>query len=230
MPTRDLVIVFVVLCVVVFVVFAYFFPAEESQRRRRRRIEELPPETSREEKEWREAALRLKENVIKHQREIEDLEKEVQKLKELLKGEEEKGQKIEEKLKREKQWLADQEVSMERRSKEARHMKIELTKAQTDREHEYSLRLAGEREKKGIQEDFEKLTKEKNDLLLKVTNLEFNLRTQKEELLDLKKANAGLQKKKDEEQWVAKSEFEKLEKQLKEKEKEIQKLHDDWKR
>ncbi len=230
MSTKDLIIVFSVLCIVVFIVFTIFFPPEESRRRKRRKLE-APQETlSKEEKGWQEAAFRLKEHVIKHKQEILALKEEEKQLREKIKDEEQKTQKFEEKLKREKQWLAEQESSLDRRTKEMRHVKIDLTKAQTDREHEYSLRLAAERDKKEIQVALEKLTKERNDLVLKVTNLEFILRTQKEELADLRKTNASLQKKKEEDQWVAKSEFDKLEMQLKQKEKEIQKLHDDLKR
>ena len=102
------------------------------------------------------------------------MQKEQQKLKDRLREEEQKGQKFEERLKREKQWLTEQESSLDRRTKEMRQMKMELTKAQTDREQEYSLRLASDREKKAIQSDLEKLTKEKNDLRLKVTILKFS--------------------------------------------------------
>ena len=107
---------------------------------------------------------------------------------------------------------------------------MEHTKAQTGREHEDSLRLSSEGEKKSMQSDLEKLTKEKNELLLKVTNLDFTTRTQKEEIAELRKTNAILQKKKDAEQWIAKSEFDKIEQKLKEKEKEVQKLQEDWRR
>lgn len=230
MPTISLVILFFVLCVIVFVVFAYFFPVEENRKRKKKRIEEIQAEMPKEEKQWQEAAIRLKEQVIKYKKEMDDLKKEQEKLHEKLEEEKQKGQKIEERLKREKQWLSEQESSLDRRTKEARQAKMDLTKAQTDREHEYSLRLASDREKKDLQDDLEKLTKEKSELLLKVTSLEFTLRTQKEELLELRKANASLQKKKDDEQWIAKSEFEKVEKQLKEKEKELKKLQDDWRR
>jgi len=230
MDTKDLIIVFSILCVVVFIVFAIFFPAEENRKRKKKRPEEPEEQISSEEKKWQEAAFRLKEYVTRYKQEINDLKKEEQKLKERIKEEEQKGQKFEEKLKREKQWLTEQESSLDRRTKEMRQFKMELTKAESDREHEYSLRLASDREKKDIQSDLEKMTKEKNDLVLKVTNLEFTLRTQKEEIVELRKANAVLQKKKDEEQWIAKSEFDKLEQLLKQKDKEIQKLHDDWKR
>ena len=230
MSTLSLVILFFILCIVVFVVFAYFFPIEENRKRKKKRIEDLQAEMPKEDKEWQEAALRLKEQVIKYKKESDDLRKEQQKFHEKLEEEKQKGQKIEERLKREKQWLSEQESSLDRRTKEARQAKMDLTKAQTDREHEYSLRLASDRERKILQEDLEKFTKEKGELLLKVTNLEFTLRTQKEELLELRRANAGLQKKKDDEQWIAKSEFDKLEKQLKDKQKELQKLQDDWKR
>ncbi len=230
MSTKDLIIVFSILCVIVFIVFAIFFPAEEHRRRKYRRIEPSEEPLSKEDKKWQEAAFRLKEYVARYKQEVNDLQREQQRLKDRLREEEQTGQKFEEKLKREKQWLTEQESSLDRRTKEMRQVKMELTKAQTDREHEYSLRLAADREKKDIQADLEKLTKEKNDLLLKVTNLEFTLKTQKEEITELRKITTSLQKKKDEEQWIAKSEFDKLEQQLKQKEKEIQKLHDDWKR
>lgn len=230
MSTKDLVILFSVLCVIVFFVFAYFFPIEESRKRKRKRLEEFQEEMPKEEKKWQEAALRLKEYVTKYKKEIDDLKKEQQKLKDKIEEEKQKGQKFEEKLKREKQWLFEQEASLDRRTKEMRHVKMELTKAQTDREHEYSLRLASDRQEKELKADLDKVTKEKNDLLLKITNLEFTLRTQKEELVELRKANASLQKKKEEEQWIAKSEFDRVEKQLKDKEKELQKLQEDWRR
>jgi hypothetical protein len=230
MSTKDLIIVFSILCVIVFVVFAIFFPVEESRRRKKRRLEATEVPLFQDEKKWQETAFRLKEYAVKYKQEVSDLKREEQRLKEKIKEEEQKAQKFEEKLKREKQWLAEQESSLDRRTKEMRNVKIDLTKAQTDREHEYSLRLAADREKKEIQADLEKMTKEKNELVLKVTNLEFLLRTQKEELVDLRKTNASLQKKKDDEQWIAKSEFDKLEMQLKQKEKEIQKLRDDGKR
>ncbi|MCX5681568.1 MAG: hypothetical protein NT079_04755 [Candidatus Omnitrophica bacterium] len=226
MSIKDLMIIFLVFCVIMVVVFAYFFPMGE-RKRKRKKSEALTETMTQEEKKWQEEALRLKEYIAKYRNEIEDSRREQQKLREKLEEEKQKAQKVDEKLKHEKQWLSDQEASLDRRTKEAQQAKMELTKAQADREHEYSLRLVSDREKKGLQESLEKLTKEKNELLLKVTNLEFTLRMKREELGGLKKTNASLQKKKDEEQWVAKSEFERVEQLLKQKEKELQALQEE---
>ncbi len=231
MPTKDLVILLSVFVGIVLFVVIFFFPSEEKKRKKRKRKQEQKISLSDEEKKWQEAALKLKERIGQLNQEIDKVKIEHRRSLERIKEEKQKNIKIQEKLKREKKWFHEQESSMGQRTNEMRQIKIELTKAQTEREKEYSLRLSSNREKKDIKHNLEVLNKEKQNLLLKVSKIEFNLKTQKDEILDLKRINASLLKKKEsEDQWIAKSEFLKLEKTLKQKEQEIKKLQEDWRR
>jgi len=230
MPTKDLLILLGVFVAIIFAVLVFFFPAEE-KRRKKKRKKLQDQELSKTEKKWQETAFALRERIQRFKQEIERRDQEEKKILQSLKEERDKNAKMEDKLKREKKWFSEQEANLNRRTKEMRQVKMDLVRAQTEREKEYSLRLAAEREKKDFKKDLDDVNKEKKDLILKITNLEFVIRTQKEEIADYKKANQELTKKKEEgSQWIAKSEFEKIEKALKEKEAEIEKLKKDWSR
>ncbi|MDP8264060.1 MAG: hypothetical protein P9M12_01095 [Candidatus Aceula lacicola] len=230
-PTKNLIILLSAFVLVVFFVVVFFFPFEE-KRKKKKKKKTLEDQISLDERKWQEAAFKLKKHIEKLNQEINSLKIEQRKASGRLKEEKQAALKFEEKLKREKKWFSEQEASLGQRTKEMRELKMEITRAETEREKEYSLRLGTERETRDLKKDMGAINKERKDLLLRVTELEFQLKAQKEETAELKKANKQLLKKKEieENQWIAKSEFLKLEKALNEKEKEIQKLQEDWRR
>ncbi|MDP8266355.1 MAG: hypothetical protein P9M07_05355 [Candidatus Aceula meridiana] len=234
MPTKDLLVLLGVFVAVIFAVLIFFFPSEE-KRRKKKKKKTQEEELSKGEKKWQETAFALRDRIQGFKKEIERKNQQEKKLLLNLKEEKDKNVRIEDKLKREKKWFSEQESNLDRRTKEMRQIKMDLVRAQTESEKEYSLRLAAEREKKDFKKDFDRLNKEKKEYILKTTHLDFTIRTLKEEIDDLKKANHDLAReaaKKNEEgsQWIAKSEFEKIEKAFKEKEKEVEKLKKDWRR
>lgn len=224
MTTKDFFILLGIFIVVAFIVLNIFFPIEEKKSKKQKR-KEIESQISKEDKKWQETAISLRERVSIFKQKIIFLNQEKKKVEKFLQEEKEKNARLEEKLKREKKWFSEQESSLGKRAQDVRKSKIEVVRLQTELEKEYSLRLAAERNQKILQEDFDKTKKEKKDLILKITHLEFTIKTQKEELFDVRRAHDALLRKQEEAgQWVAKSEVEKLMQSLKEKEKEIEEL------
>ncbi|MDD3374546.1 MAG: hypothetical protein PHY73_02345 [Candidatus Omnitrophica bacterium] len=227
-PTKNLIILFSTFVLVIFLVLVFFFPSEE-KRKKKKKKKALEKQISPEEKEWQDTAFKLKKHIEKLNQEINFLKIEQKKSFDQLKEEKQATAKLEEKLKREKKWFIEQEASLGQRTNDMRKLKMEMDRAQTEREKEYSLRLGSERETRELKKDIEEANKERKELLLKVMELEFQLKSQKEETAEFKAVNKQLLKEKaiEEKQWIAKAEFVKLEKILKEKEKEIKKLQED---
>ena len=112
----------------------------------------------------------------------------------------------------------------EKKIQEARQLKENLTKVENELDGEYALRLKSERELKEMSQSFESLEKERRDVAAKLLKAEAEAESFRKALSEQKKINAELAKKNEETGWVAKAEYEKLERLLKEKEKEIERL------
>ena len=141
--------------------------------------------------------------------------------------EREKNTRLQEKLSQEKSWMAKEEESIEKKGSEIRELKDSLLKTQQDFDNEYALRLRLEKQLKDAKSDFDALQNEKREFMIQSKQFEGEVECLKKELAQQKKINAEIKKENDEAQWVAKSEFDRIEKLLKEKEKELERISRD---
>ena len=135
-----------------------------------------------------------------------------------------KNAKLQEKIKKEEEWLAKEQSSAGRKEQDLKTLQINLQKLQQDMDKEYGVRLKLERELNDLKETFQQTDKERKELLLRANTLESELDRDKRELIRLKRENADLTREQEEKSWVAKTEYERLEKLLKERDKELEAL------
>lgn len=206
--------------IVVLLILLVAFPNEKEKSKRKR--EKLIENTG--QKDWEEVVSKLEKHIQTLKLEIEKAKSESFKTQRSLALEKEKCEKLQEKLFREKDWLSKEEDSADKKTREIRDLKQNLIKLQTDFDNEFALRLRLEQQLKDVKGECEALNNEKRDAALKLKKAEAEAEYFKKESAQLKKANVELKKESNEVQWVAKSEYEKLERLLREKEKELERV------
>jgi len=224
----DLTPIFIGLIFIVFIVLVVLFvlPTKTVKEKKRKEKAESPPDPK--SKNWEEVAHRLEKHIYALRGEINrltQLERNYQKQQELFKA---KNEKLTEKIAQHEDWLSKEQASKEKVEKEYQQIKVSLVKAETDREREYQSRVKYERDYIELKREADSLKETKKDLSFKVTELDAQLKGYKEEFLHQKKINEELTKKSEEMSWVSQSEYEKLEKLLAEKEKELERIRRDF--
>ena len=214
--------IIVSICVFVFVALLIIYIAFPNETTRRRRRKEKPSEDPG--KDWETVSLKLEKHILTLRAEIEKLQAEQRRSQRELVGEKEKNARLLEKLSQEKEWLLKEQQSMDKKDHEMRTLKQNQLKIEADLENDHSQKLRLESQARETKQELDNLTKEKREMSLKIMRLESELENYKQELLKQNKINMALKKEDAEANWVAKTEYERLEKLLKEKEVEVTKL------
>jgi len=210
----------IVLVVLLFVVVFLYPTSSKSKRRRKGRLPEQLPK----QKDWQEASLKLERHIYALRKEVDTLERKSRILEDKVSKEKAIGLHFKEKLAQEQGWHDKEQQGLEGKTKEINQLKKDLQMAELNLGEEHSLRLRFEREFKETKRAFDTLNEQRRKL--EAENLKINAyaETYMRELNELKRENRELKKKKDDINWVAKSEFSRLEKLLKETEKELERV------
>ena len=221
MSTLHLVGLIGIFILAALAIIYFFFPDQPvSFRKRKKEPRPVPADN----KNWEEANRKLEKHIFSLRGEIEKLKLSERNLSRDVAVEKEKNTRLQEKLFQEKKWLDKEKDSMEKSAGELKSLKENLIKVQNDQEKEHSLNLKYEREIKDLKKGLEDLEKERRDTAAKLMQAESELTVYKKELAEQKRLNQELKKETNEVQWIARSEYEKIEKLLKEKEKELQNI------
>lgn|SRR3989338_374541 len=206
---------------IISLIYVFSLPTDQKSRRHKHKKELEKTEAS---INLQPTVERLEKTILSFKKEIEDLQKKEKiKEKELL-VEKVKVKKLEEKLIQERGWLEKEQSAIDKGSVELKKYKDELMKVQEEfgREHAAYLRLKS---------DFQELTRrheavveQKRKLELETAQGKTEIKNSREEIQELKREAANLKKSKDDTTFVSKSEYTELEKQLKEKEVELERL------
>jgi len=129
-----------------------------------------------------------------------------------------------EKLALEKSWREKEQETLEKFKAHEKSFKDQISRTENDLEKEHSNRLRLERELQEIKIKYEQIVEEKRQLFIKASSQQTTLDANARELRELKSANAELKEKREDIQWVAKSEFDELKKAFAAKEQEIARL------
>lgn len=210
--------------IVIFIILLVVFVLPTKAVKEKKRKIKTQPVQDPKSKDWQEVALRLEKHIYSLRGEINQLMQQQhtdQKQLELYKA---KNEKLTEKLAQHEDWLSKEQAAKEKIEKEYQQMKVGLLKTETDREQEYQTRVKYERDYLELKREAESLKTTKKDLSLRVAELEAQWKGYKEEFLRQKKINEELIRKNEEMSWVSQSEYEKLERLLAEKEKEIERM------
>jgi predicted RNase H-like nuclease (RuvC/YqgF family) len=198
-------------------------PAEKQKAKKKKR-EEAPIIVSPEQKHLEEKVVRLEHNIHSLKRDIEGWEKKCRDLEKNLAVESVKEKKLLEKLAQERSWKEKEDVHLAKLNRDIHDLKSELTKIQDQFSKEHMATLKLENEHKALQVQQEELAKQKRALDVENDQLKAKIESQRRDIAQLKSENVTLHKKEDDKSWVAKTEYQRLEMKLKEKEKEFERL------
>jgi chromosome segregation ATPase len=175
-------------------------------------------------KDWRSIAERWEKHNQSLLGEIEKMKME-QKRAQQSADELKSGSKdLAEKLALEKSWREKEQETLEKFKVHEKGLKDQIFRTESDLEKEHSNRLRLERELQDIKIKHEQVVEEKRQLSIKASSQQTTLESNAKELRELKSEISRLKEKREDIQWVAKSEFEELKKAFAAQEQELIRL------
>ena len=123
-----------------------------------------------------------------------------------------------------KSWREKEQETFEKFKFHEKDLKEQIFRTESDLEKEHSNRLRLERELQDIKIKYEQILEEKRLLSIKAGSQQTTLESNSKEIRELKLENSKLQEKRDDIQWVAKSEFDELKKVFTAQEQELTRL------
>ena len=211
--------------ILVFILLAVLFliPSQKSSSTRRVRVAKGPQETG---KDWQAACLQLEKHIQSLRREIADAKRKERKLERDLQVQSEKYKLAQEKLTQERSWQEKEKSDSQRMYDDVQRVKDDLKSTEENLEKEHRQRLAYERELRDLKKELVESTGVRKDLEIQLAKAIATADVARKETLELRAQNAKLNKRHEEASFVAKSEFTKLEQDLREARREAQNLKD----
>ncbi len=213
----------------ILAIVIYMMPAEAPKKKKEketaRRMELMPdPMAAAKQKDWEAIAYRWEKqnNALlgdiekmkgDHKKNLQEIDAQKAELKELM-----------DKLSLEKSWREKEQVTIEKFKAHEKEFKDQIYRTEGDLEKEHSWRIRLERDLQDLKIKHDEIVEEKRQLAVKSTSLETTLAQVSKELREIKRENVELGKKREDIQWVAKSEHDELRKVLADKEQEIARL------
>jgi len=215
-------IAIVVLIIIVLLLFEVLLMPQGKRRKDKKK--KKPVESQENNRDFEEVIQRRDKQIRSLKQDLAALEKEKSELDKQFTIEKAKTKKFQEKLSQERGWHEKEQGGADKKNKEFQQLKQEFSRIQDNfsKEHIANLKLDHSVKDLSKEIDFLKETRkslesQNNELTMKTTNY-------LSEISHLKKDVAVLTKKKDDTTWIAKSEYIKVEKLLKEKEKELERV------
>ncbi len=192
-------------------VFVLQMPEMVEQRKKKKRSE-APAEPP---KDWEAIAARaekrvqsLEQSLRAIQNEIKDRDKRAEELTSSFNG-------LKKQLDQEKTWREKEEAAVEKEKKQERILQEELVRTRTALDQESTSRIKLENEHKEFRKTREEQSTQIRQLNTKGMDLDRRLNEALKELAFLRDENVELKRKKEDDQWVAKSDYKRLEALLK---------------
>ncbi|OGX30407.1 MAG: hypothetical protein A2787_08035 [Omnitrophica WOR_2 bacterium RIFCSPHIGHO2_01_FULL_48_9] len=209
-------LVLIFICLVVL----FLLPNSGKDQKKRKAKEQEAVE----QKDWEAAAHKLEWHIYSLRNDAAEFQKKEKHWEKELTAAREENKKLKDKLELEGSWHKKEQHEIDKRAKEISHLKEEIKKAEHNLGQEHSQRLRFEREFRETKQAFEAADSQRKAVELEVLGLKSQLKNLKEELTTLKRDNAELKKQKEDTTFVAKSDYDALEKQLKVKDKEFDRV------
>ena len=163
-------------------------------------------------KDWKSIAERWEKHNQSLQGEIEKMKMDQKRALALADEQKAEAKELVEKLALEKSWREKEQETLEKFKLHEKDLKDQIFRTEGDLEKEHSNRLRLERELQDIKIKHEQVIEEKRQLSIKASSQQTTLESNARELRELKSENAQLKEKREDIQWVAKSEFDELKK------------------
>jgi chromosome segregation ATPase len=206
-------------------------PAEKARQARRRKDEQIKADPA---KDWEANSLHLERHIQALRRDIETYQKTERTLTRDLEVQKEKYHKLQEKLTQERDWKKREDDELEKKTREIATLKTSLRTTEDDLNATHSERLRFERELREVKGELESVIAARRNFELQVQKLEAETESQRKQIKDLKWESSQLSNKladkKEAESWVPKDEFEKLQVELRHKDKELARLKEQFKK
>lgn len=209
--------------ILVFILLGVLFliPTEKRSSARRIRPPKGPEET---EKDWQGISLKLEKRIHDLRQEVAEAKRKERKLERELLVQGEKYKLAQEKLSQERTWQQKEQGDNERVLGEIQKAKDNLKTTEENLEQEHRQRLAYERELRDLKKELVESTSVKKDLEIQLAKAIARADVSRKEALEVRGENAKLNKKHEEATFVAKSDYVKLEQELKDARREIERL------
>ena len=203
----------------------YSMPSDNSKTaRRKEKRQEAAVQEKPKDKEWQTIAQRWEKHNIALQADIEKMKMEQKKVLRDVDAAKTQNKELVDKLALEKSWREKEQVNLDKTKAHEKDLKEQIIRTERDLEKEHTGRLRAERDQQELKIKFDALMEEKRLLSVKAMSLETAVGQLSKEVKDLKMANEELGRKREDIQWVAKSEFEEVKKLLLAKEQELARL------
>lgn len=211
-------------------VVIYTMPSS-AQKTSKKRAKETRAHKAAEESSKIEAAKDWKIIAERWEKQNNNLSGEVERLKMQLKEGERRQEsakahekELMDKLSQEKSWREKEQVNLDKAKLLEKDLKVQIIRTEADLEKEHSARIRVEQELQELKLKFDSLQDEKRTATTKAMSLQTTLEQLDKELKELRHQNKELTRKKEDIQWVAKSDYDELKKQLKLVEHELARL------
>ena len=194
-------------------------PVKKRIKKKKESLEETPVQ-----KDWKDTSLKLEGHIHALRLKLDQAEKKETMYEKQLNLEKEKVAKLQEKIQQERQWIEKEQKAVDKSAKEIKDLKEEVIKVQDQfaKEHAMTIRLEHDLQEQKTQSA--DLLHVKRTLESENTVLKNKTDEQRREIAQLKGEIAELTKKKEDTSWVAKSDYQKLEGLLAQKEKELERM------
>jgi len=177
-----------------------------------------------EQKDWYAASKKLEHHVLSLRKQVQAAERKCKSLERELLIQTEKYKKLQEKLSLERTWQKKETDEIEKKSNDLIKLKQDFARVEGELEQGHAEKLRLERELKSAEETVNTFKEEKHTLEVELAKARAQNDQSRKEMAELREANAKLAKQHDDRTWIAKSEYVKLEEQLKAKDVELEKL------
>ena len=205
--------------ILVLLVVLFLTPTDKKKEKKKKKVEEGNPE---QEKIFQETIARLEKHVESLRHQIQNLEKNDKLKDKQLAIETAKANKFQEKLSQERDWHNKEQEGLDKKTNEIDKLSEDLGKLQENFSKEHATLLRYEREMKELKEKNDVMNDQRRSAESESAQLKAKVENCLKEIRELKKENAELSKKKEDAQWIAKSEYDQVVKRLKEREKELE--------
>ena len=163
-------------------------------------------------KDWKAIAERWEKHNQSLLGEIEKMKMDQKRGQQLVDERKSETKDLVEKLALEKSWREKEQETLEKFKHHEKDLKDQIFRTESDLEKEHSSRMRLERELQDMKIKYEQVVEEKRQLSIKASSQQTTLESNTRELRELKFENSKLKEKREDIQWVAKSEFDELKK------------------
>ena len=213
----------VLICIILGIVL--FMPMEGKKgKKKKKKTKIIETESNELQEKFRQRVCNLEKQIASLRAEISSRDKEEKKQARFLMIEQMKVKKFQEKLSQEREWQIKEQNNMDKKGKAFENLKKELVEVQENFSKEHSHNLRFERKVKELQEENSSLIDLRRSVEGENLQLQSRGDSNRREIAILKKENARLTRKQEDESWVAKSEYQRVCDSLKKKEKELERV------